>query len=175
MSIPVFGNGDIWEAADALAMMAQTGCDGVVIGRGCLGRPWFFADLAAAFTGAAIDGPRTFAAVVPAILDHADRLVERLGEQQGVKVFRKHALWYLGGFAVGGDARARAARLASRDELATLLLSIDGFLVERPGQDRTPKRKRRRQKRVALPAGFLEAPDDGRPLAAAAGAVTSGG
>ena len=44
-SIPVLGNGDIWEAADAVAMMAATGCDGVVVGRGCLGRPWLFGDL----------------------------------------------------------------------------------------------------------------------------------
>jgi tRNA-dihydrouridine synthase len=51
LSVPVLGNGDIWEADDALPMMAETGCDGVVVGRGCLGRPWLFADLAAAFAG----------------------------------------------------------------------------------------------------------------------------
>ena len=49
--IPVLGNGDIWSAEDALEMVAQTGCDGVVVGRGCQGRPWLFADLAAAFAG----------------------------------------------------------------------------------------------------------------------------
>ena len=48
---PVLGNGDIWEASDALAMVAATGCDGVVVGRGCLGRPWLFRDLADAFAG----------------------------------------------------------------------------------------------------------------------------
>jgi len=53
LSIPVLGNGDIWEADDALRMMRETGCAGVVVGRGCLGRPWLFADLAAAFEGRA--------------------------------------------------------------------------------------------------------------------------
>ena len=51
VDIPVLGNGDIWEADDALRMVAETGCAGVVIGRGCLGRPWLFGDLAAAFAG----------------------------------------------------------------------------------------------------------------------------
>ena len=52
VDIPVLGNGDIWEAADALRMVEQTGVAGVVVGRGCLGRPWLFRDLAAAFAGA---------------------------------------------------------------------------------------------------------------------------
>ena len=50
-TVPVLGNGDIWSAEDALRMVAETGCDGVVVGRGCLGRPWLFTDLAAAFAG----------------------------------------------------------------------------------------------------------------------------
>ena len=50
-TVPVLGNGDIWSAEDALEMVRQTGCDGVVVGRGCLGRPWLFTDLAAAFAG----------------------------------------------------------------------------------------------------------------------------
>src|SRR5690606_17692530 len=50
-TIPVLGNGDIWSAEDAVAMVAETGCDGVVVGRGCQGRPWLFTDLVAAFAG----------------------------------------------------------------------------------------------------------------------------
>ena len=60
-SVPVLGNGDLWEAADALAMMAATGCDGVVVGRGCLGRPWLFRDLAAAFAGGPFPAPPAWA------------------------------------------------------------------------------------------------------------------
>ena len=99
LDIPVLGNGDIWEADDALRMVRETGCAGVVVGRGCLGRPWLFADLAAAFAGRP-DRARPDLGVVAATMHrHAQLLADWLGEQRGVTEFRKHVAWYLKGFA----------------------------------------------------------------------------
>ena len=114
-SIPVLGNGDIWSADDALAMVAQTGCDGVVVGRGCLGRPWLFADLAAAFAGRAVRVRPDLGEVAATMRRHAELLTEHYGdERKACRDLRKHIAWYLKGFAAGGAApvAARAGRLA---------------------------------------------------------------
>ena len=104
-SIPVLGNGDIFDASDALAMMATTGCDGVVIGRGCLGRPWLFAELSAAFTGAAAPTPPTLGEVADIIRRHGALLAAHFGEDKGMRDIRKHVAWYLHGFPAGADLR----------------------------------------------------------------------
>ena len=75
-AIPVLGNGDIWEARDAVAMMAATGCDGVVIGRGCLGRPWLFGDLVDVLAGRPGLRRRALGVVLDVMADHARLLVE---------------------------------------------------------------------------------------------------
>ena len=106
-AIPVLGNGDIWQATDALRMVAETGCDGVVVGRGCLGRPWLFGDLARVFAGQPVpDAPR-LAEVVEVLRRHADLLAEWLTEPVAVRDVRKHVGWYLQGYPVGGEARRR--------------------------------------------------------------------
>ncbi|HEY0138528.1 MAG TPA: tRNA dihydrouridine synthase DusB, partial [Nannocystis sp.] len=69
--IPVLGNGDIWEASDALRMMRETGCDGVIVGRGCLGRPWLFRDLNDVFHGREPRNPPTLGEVVDIMITHA--------------------------------------------------------------------------------------------------------
>src|SRR5947207_3173971 len=96
--IPVLGNGDIWEAEDALRMMRQTGCDGVIVGRGCLGRPWLFRDLADVFNGREPVDPPDFAAVLEIMYDHARKLADWFGELSAMKSFRKLASWYTKGF-----------------------------------------------------------------------------
>src|SRR5206468_11781452 len=112
LTVPVLGNGDIWEADDAVRMVRQTGADGVVVGRGCLGRPWLFADLAAAFAGRPERIRPDLAQVAAMMRRHAELLADWLGEQHGVTDFRKHVAWYLKGFAVGGELR-RAMAMAS--------------------------------------------------------------
>ncbi len=116
VDIPVLGNGDIWEAADALRMVEETGAAGVVVGRGCLGRPWLFRDLADAFAGHETRVLPTLGEVRAMMLRHAELLSEHLGEERGCKEFRKHVSWYLKGFAAGGTLAplARAGRLARR-------------------------------------------------------------
>ena len=122
LDIPVLGNGDIWEADDALRMVRETGCAGVVVGRGCLGRPWLFADLARRLRRPA---RRALARTGRGRGDHAParRAARRLAaaRSDGVTDFRKHVAWYLKGFAVGGDLRRALASSSSLAELDDLL------------------------------------------------------
>ena len=107
VDIPVLGNGDIWEAADALRMVEQTGVAGVVVGRGCLGRPWLFRDLAAAFAGESVATLPRLGEVAAMMRRHAELLSEHMGEERGCKEYRKHITWYLKGFPAGGELRHR--------------------------------------------------------------------
>ncbi len=118
----MLGNGDIFEADDALAMMAATGCDGVVIGRGCLGRPWLFAELSAAFTGSPTPRRRRHWARSPtSSAGTAQLLAAHFGEDKGMRDIRKHIAWYLHGFPAGADLRRALALVKTLDELDDLL------------------------------------------------------
>src|SRR5690606_31672601 len=115
-TIPVLGNGDIWMGDDAVRMVAETGCDGVVVGRGCLGRPWLFRDLADAFAGRSLQPAPLLGGVVDVMLEHA-RLQEEWFGPDGVRDFRKHTAWYLRGYPVGGSTRRAFAEIRSFAEL----------------------------------------------------------
>ncbi|WP_344614695.1 tRNA dihydrouridine synthase DusB [Dactylosporangium salmoneum] len=157
LDIPVLGNGDIWEATDALRMMAETGCDGVVIGRGCLGRPWLFADLAAAFAGSSERVLPSLGEVAALMYRHAELLTEWLGtERDGVTDFRKHVAWYLKGFPAGGELRRFMAMASSLGELADLLAQLEHaapFPREILGQ---PRGRTGTPGKVVLPDGWLD-------------------
>ncbi len=166
VDIPVLGNGDIWEAADAVRMLEQTGADGVVVGRGCLGRPWLFRDLAAVFaspTADAADRARAFpllGEVAAMMRRHAELLVLHMGEERGCKEFRKHVSWYLKGFPVGGDARRSLALVTTLEELDELLGELDPAAAFPVAELGTPRgRQGSPRKRVALPEGWLEDTD----------------
>jgi nifR3 family TIM-barrel protein len=159
VGIPVLGNGDIWEATDAVRMMERTGCAGVVIGRGCLGRPWLFRDLAALL------GPdRQRATALPTLGDvaamirrHADLLAGLYGERHGLTDLRKHMAWYLKGFPVGGDLRRDLATVASFGDLDRALARLDanaGFPTAELGMPRG--RQGTPRERVILPYGWLD-------------------
>jgi tRNA-dihydrouridine synthase len=155
LDIPVLGNGDIWEADDALRMVRETGCAGVVVGRGCLGRPWLFADLAAAFTGRPDRARPGLDVVAATMYRHAQLLAAWVGEQRGVTEFRKHVAWYLKGFGAGGELRAALARSGSLAELADLLGRLDQtqpFPEVVLGQ---PRGRTGGGKPVSLPEGWL--------------------
>src|SRR3712207_6834295 len=117
VDIPVLGNGDIWEAADALRMVEHTGAAGVVVGRGCLGRPWLFRDLAAAFAGEQVATLPTLGEVAGMMRRHAELLVQYAGAERGCKEFRKHVSWYLKGFPAGGELRRSLALVDTLDAL----------------------------------------------------------
>ncbi len=158
-SIPVLGNGDIFDADDAVAMMATTGCDGVVIGRGCLGRPWLFAELSAAVTGAPLATPPTLGEVAHIIRRHGELLAAHFGEDKGMRDIRKHIAWYLHGFPAGADVRRALALVKTLSELAELLDRLDHD-VAFPQAATGPRGRQGSPAPVALPEGWLSDPDD---------------
>ncbi|RAN93772.1 tRNA-dihydrouridine synthase [Micromonospora noduli] len=169
LDVPVLGNGDIWEADDALRMVAHTGVDGVVIGRGCLGRPWLFADLEAAFNGRPERRLPTLGEVAVTMRRHAELLVDQFtagarnparGERDGCTDFRKHVAWYLKGFPVGGELRRSLAMIESLAQLDDLLGKLDPaepFPMAALGQ---PRGRTNSPGKVFLPEGWLASRDD---------------
>ncbi|MCC3772263.1 tRNA dihydrouridine synthase DusB, partial [Streptomyces sp. UNOC14_S4] len=158
--IPVLGNGDIWSAEDAVRMVRETGCDGVVVGRGCLGRPWLFGDLVAAFEGGGAPAAPSFKEVAHVMVRHAELLGEWLeDEARGVIDFRKHVAWYTKGFSVGSELRKRLAVSSSLAELADLLAEVDGDQPWPLGAD-GPRGRTSGRSRVVLPDGWLDDPYD---------------
>ncbi|GHG51039.1 tRNA dihydrouridine synthase DusB [Flavimobilis marinus] len=155
--IPVLGNGDIWSAEDALEMMRQTGCDGVVVGRGCQGRPWLFADLAAAFAGRPERVQPGLREVAETIYRHGELMVEFFAdESKGMRELRKHMAWYLKGYPVGGDARRSLAMVSTLGELTERLGALD---LDAPYPGEAAEGQRGRQgtpKRPHLPDGWLD-------------------
>jgi len=160
-SVPVLGNGDIWSADDAVRMMDETGCDGVVVGRGCLGRPWLFGDLARALggPGAAPAEPvdATLGFVSRAFRRHAELLVEFFEDEgRGCRDIRKHVAWYFKGYPVGGELRASLATASSLAEIDDLLATLDAD-APYPGAAAEGQRGRAgTPKRPALPDRWLE-------------------
>lgn len=157
VDIPVLGNGDIWEAADALAMIEATGCAGVVIGRGCLGRPWLFRDLAAAFAGEPAPPLPNLGEVAAMVYRHAELLAELEGETHGLRDLRKHMAWYFKGFPVGGDVRRSLAMVSSLAELRVLLDGLDPSLPFPDAELGSPRgRQGSARDKVVLPYGWLD-------------------
>jgi len=197
--IPVFGNGDIWEAWDALRMMRSTGCDGVVVGRGCLGRPWLFRDLSDVFEGRRPQDPPRFGEIAQIMLEHARTLCdwfdgpapggseepvrrrrsgrpERRREQLvGMRAFRKHATWYTKGFPESAQMRAKLIRVESLGELEKVLAEGDPETPFPPSVMRVPRGKTGGRRKVALPEGYLDNLEDATPPSAEAELDLSGG
>ena len=156
ISIPVLGNGDIWEAADALQMIRQTGVDGVVIGRGCLGRPWLFRDLADAFVGPQTRTLPNLGEVIKMLRRHAELLVGLRDELHGLSDLRKHMAWYFKGFPVGGELRHRLGMVSSLAELDDLLCQLDPDVSFPASELGSPRgRQGAPRSKVALPDGWL--------------------
>jgi nifR3 family TIM-barrel protein len=155
--VPVLGNGDIWSAEDAARMVEQTGVDGVVIGRGCQGRPWLFGDLQAAFEGRDERFRPGVAEVSTIIYRHAELLVETFGEERrGMREIRKHIAWYFKGYPVGGELRAQMAQVSTLAEFRDLLGQLDQSLPY-PGADvEGPRGRAGSPKKVHLPDGWLD-------------------
>jgi len=156
--LPVLGNGDVFSAADALALMASTGCDGVVIGRGCLGRPWLFGELEAALCGRPVPAAPKLGAVAGTLARHARLLAEHLGPDKGIRDLRKHVAWYLKGFPVGSELRRRLGMVSSLAELDELLGQLDPTASAEDVDG--PRGRQGSPGRVTLPEGWLDDPDD---------------
>ncbi|MBF5002087.1 tRNA dihydrouridine synthase DusB [Nocardia aobensis] len=173
-TIPVLGNGDIFSAADALAMIAETGCDGVVVGRGCLGRPWLFAELSAALRGEPIpEGPR-LGRVGEILYRHATLLVDHDGEDKAMRDIRKHMAWYFMGFPLGSQLRRSFATVGSLTQLRELIEQLPPD-VPFPADAQGPRgRQGSPAAKVVLPEGWLDDPED-PTVPSAADVMHSGG
>ena len=155
---PVLGNGDIWTAADAMRMVEQTGADGVVVGRGCLGRPWLFGQLAAAFAGEPIPADPALPAVLDTLRRHAQLLVNDYGELKGCRDIRKHMAWYLKGFTVKQPIRQSLGTVGSLAELDALLGQIDPDQEFNAVVGEGPRGRTSGGRRPTLPDGWLDSP-----------------
>ncbi|MEV7045692.1 tRNA dihydrouridine synthase DusB [Amycolatopsis sp. NPDC051061] len=158
-SIPVLGNGDIFSAADALRMVDETGCDGVVVGRGCLGRPWLFGELEAAFAGRPLPTPPNLGEVARVLRRHAELLIQHDGETKALRDLRKHMAWYFMNFPVGSELRRGFAMVSSVTELDDLIGRLDH---DAPFPDNAdgPRGRQGSPGKVTLPHGWLDDPDD---------------
>ena len=174
-SIPVLGNGDIWEAHDALRMMRQTGCDGVVIGRGCLGRPWLFREVDELFSGRQPAPPPQFGEIADTMLTHARMLCRWFDEPFGMRGFRKHASWYTKGFAKSKSVRQQLMTVATLSDLQKVLAELPRNVPFPTEALRVPRGKKGAPQRVALPPGYLAQREDATPPPAAAEDPVSGG
>lgn len=180
VGIPVLGNGDIWEATDAARMMAETGCDGVVVGRGCLGRPWLFRDLAATLGADPGGGAPTptlprLGEVAAVMRRHAELLGDWLGEERGCIEFRKHVAWYLKGFAAGSRIRTELGGVSSYSSLDRLLGDLDPDEPYPVSELGTPRGRQGSPRKVALPDGWLGSREVVGAVDPAAEDATSGG
>ena len=156
MRVPVFGNGDVFSGHDALRMMQQTGCDAVVVGRGCQGRPWLFREIVAQMHGLPSRGDPGMAELSRIIQRHAALMVEAHGDElRAMREMRKHVGWYLRGFAVGGAHRQKLGLVGSRVELAELLSELDQTQPY-PAAAAGPRGRAGRPKRPHLPDGWLD-------------------
>ncbi len=157
VGIPVLGNGDIWEAPDAIRMLNRTGAAGVVIGRGCLGRPWLFRDLADAFAGRSTKTLPTLGEVAAMVRRHGELLAAAMGERHGLTDLRKHMAWYFKGFPIGGDTRHALGMISSFQELDDLLATLDPsapYPVSELGRPRGRQGSPRHM--VVMPYGWLD-------------------
>jgi nifR3 family TIM-barrel protein len=177
VDVPVLGNGDIWGAVDALRMVDETGCAGVVVGRGCLGRPWLFRDLQAAFAGEPIPEPPNLGQVTDLLIEHAELLVDEFGASIGIRELRKHAGWYLQGFPVGGALRRALNQVETLDQVRELLADLERDIPFDEAVRRQPRGHTTRPRRVVLPHGWLHTRVHGHDdaLGVDAAAVISGG
>lgn len=176
--IPVLGNGDIWDAEDALKMMAATGCDGVVIGRGCLGRPWLFADLAAVLQGTACEtdlGPPPLGVITHIAQRHLQLAMQwQPDEISTLRRFRKHLRWYLQGYPVGRSAHARAGTVKTVGEVETLFATLDPTARVVAGSERAPRGRTGSVGRMVLPQGWCDDPDEDVDVPEMIGAASGG-
>lgn len=158
-TVPVLGNGDIWQAEDALRMMDATGCDGVVVGRGCLGRPWLFGDLVAAFEAREERFRPSLLEVFAVFRRHAELLVEFFGdEDRACRDIRKHVAWYGKGYPMGGDVRRALAAVSSLAEIDELVATLADAPYDAAGVE-GQRGRAGSPKRPALPDGWLESPE----------------
>ncbi|QDV07274.1 tRNA-dihydrouridine synthase C [Planctomycetes bacterium Poly30] len=163
LDVPVLGNGDIWEPYDALRMMRQTGCHGVIVGRGCLGRPWLFRELSQVFNGEEPDLPPNFGQIVEIMVDHANRLIDVFGPVVGMRQMRKWTAWYTKGFHGSAAVRGNLMRIHTVADLVEAVRPLDPEEPFPVAALRAQRAKGSKTQSVKLPEGYLDDLDDDTP------------
>jgi len=163
LDVPVLGNGDVWESWDALRMMRETGCAAVIVGRGCLGRPWLFRELADAFDGREPATPPDLGEVLAVAQEHARRLMALFGDELGMRQMRKWVSWYTKGFEGSARVRGQLSTLKSFDDLERLFCLLDLTEPFPVRALRANRAKGNATQQVKLPEGYLDQLDDDTP------------
>lgn len=163
VAIPVFGNGDIWEPWDALRMLRTTGCDAVIVGRGCLGRPWLFRELSDVFAGREPQAPPHLGEITAIMLDHGERLVSFFGLRMGILQMRKWTSWYTKGFRGSSALRASMMQIETLEDLRAIVAEMDAREAFPLHALRAHRGKGTRVQRVSLPEGYLDSRGDDTP------------
>lgn len=163
LDVPVLGNGDIWEPYDALRMMRDTGCQGVIVGRGCLGRPWLFGELSQAFNGEEPQLPPSFGGIVEIMVDHAGRLIDLFGPNVGMRQMRKWTGWYTKGFRGSAAVRGSLMRVHTIADLVEAVKPLDQDEPFPVTALRAQRAKGSKTQTVKLPEGYLDNLDDDTP------------
>ena len=163
VSIPVLGNGDIWEPWDALRMMRETGCAGVIVGRGTLGRPWLFGELAEVFDGREPGTPPNMGEIAKIAHDHAERLIELFGPDHGMRQMRKWCSWYTVGFRGSAKARGELVRVTKIEDMDRVLGKLDPDEPFPLAALHAHRGKGGRTQCVKLPEGYLDDLNDDTP------------
>jgi len=154
LSIPVIGNGDIWEAQDALELMRRTGCDGALVARGALGRPWLFGELSDLFDGHLPHPPPQFGTAIDLMVEHARMLCAWLGEAPAMRAFRQHTCWYTKGFRHGAGLRDKLMRVTTLGELESAFTAVDRNEPFPEHALRSRRGKTSGEQQVSLPEGY---------------------
>ena len=158
--VPVLGNGDIWSGDDGARMIAQTGCAGVVVGRGCLGRPWLFADLVRSMHGDSTKSEPSLAEVREIMIRHGELLIQFFeAEGRAMRDLRKHMAWYLKGFTVPREIRSSLGMVSSLGELQYLLAQLDDQPYPTAVSE-SPRGRKSHGRPPTLPDGWLNDPDE---------------
>lgn len=121
VSVPVFGNGDIFTVSDGLRMLEQTGCDGLMIGRGADGNPWLFTALAAALRGEPLPQPPSLKERLTQAAEHLEMLIAYKNEVVAVKEMRRHISAYLKGMPHAAEFRGLFHKVDTQEQFSELL------------------------------------------------------
>ena len=126
ISIPVIGNGDVTDAISAKALVEQTGCDGIMIGRAVRGNPFLFSEILSYFETGKIKERPTNEEVLKTILRHAQMQLQYKGEYLGVREMRKHVSWYSVGYPNSAKLRAKVNEMETMEDLTKTVTELFG-------------------------------------------------
>lgn len=130
VAIPVIGNGDIFSGLDAKRMLDETGCDFVMVGRGCLGNPWLLKECVTYLESGKLISKPNFIEKIDMALKHFSYLLEFMAEKQAVLEFRTHAAWYLKGIPGGKEIKLELFKLDSKEEIINLLVKFKESMIK---------------------------------------------